>query len=32
MQSMKKLITGRASEKKGIIDYYFRRLGKGSFT
>jgi GT2 family glycosyltransferase len=31
-ESMKKLITGRASEKKGIIDYYLRRLGKGSFT
>jgi len=31
-ESMKKLITGRASEKKGIIDYYLRRLGKGGFV
>ncbi len=31
-ESLKLLITGRDSQKKGIIDYYSNRLGKGSFA
>ncbi len=29
-ESLKLLLTGRQSQKKGIIDYYLKRLGKGS--
>lgn len=31
-ESFKLLITGRDSQKKGIIDYYLRKLGKGNFS
>jgi len=31
-ESLVKLLTGRPGEKKGIIDFYFKRLGKGRFT
>jgi len=31
-ESIKKLFTGREGEKKGIIDYCFKRLDKGSFV
>jgi len=31
-ESLIKLFIGREGEKKGIIDYYLRRLGKGNFT
>jgi len=31
-QSLNRLLTGRDGEKKGIIDYYLFRRGKGSFT
>jgi len=31
-ESIKKIFTGRSDEKKGIIDYYLQRHGKGSFV
>lgn len=31
-ESFKLLLTGRTSQKKGIIDYYLRRLGKGNLS
>ena len=31
-ESVRKMITGRLGEKKGIIDYYLHRFGKGSFV
>jgi len=29
-QSLRQIISGRPGERKGVIDFYLRRLGKGS--